>query len=52
MPARLIIELHVNDEGVYKPASLLRRIGGFVVVYHHSIESGFGVLLLEPVEFG
>ncbi len=29
----LIIELHVNDERVYKPDSLPRKIGGFAVFY-------------------
>lgn len=44
---RIIIELHVNDERVYKPDSFPRRIGGFAVFYHRSPESVFGGLLLQ-----
>ena len=46
----LIIELHVNDERVYKPDSLPRRIGGFAVYYHHSQESVFGGLSVQGRE--
>lgn len=46
----LIIELHINDERVYKPDSLPRKIGGFAVFYHHSKESVFGGLSLQGRE--
>jgi len=37
----LIVELHVNDQRVYQPNSLPRRIGGFGVHYHHQADSVF-----------
>ncbi len=46
----LIIELHVEDDRVYKPHSLPRRIGGFAVFYHHSKESVFGGLSVQGRE--
>lgn len=46
----LIIELHVNDERVYKPDSLPRKIGGFAAFYHHSQESVFGGLSVQGRE--
>lgn len=46
----LIIELHVNDERLYKPNSLPQRIGGFAVFYHHSQESVFGGLSVQGRE--
>lgn len=46
----LIIELHVNDERVYKPDSLPRKIGGFAVFYQHSKESILGGLSLQGRE--
>lgn len=46
----LIIELHVNDERVYKPDSLPRRIGGFAVFYQHRQVSVFGGLSVQGKE--
>jgi hypothetical protein len=38
---RLIVELRVDDQRVYQPNSLPRRIGGFAVHYYHQADSVF-----------
>ena len=41
MCPRLLVELHVEDQRVYQPNSLPRRIGGFAVHYYHQTDSVF-----------
>ena len=47
---RLIVELHVDDQRVYQPDSLPRRIGGFAVHYHHQADSVFEGLSMRGRE--
>jgi hypothetical protein len=47
---QLIVELHVDDQRVYKPNSLPRRIGGFAVYYYHQADSVFGGLSIRGRE--
>jgi hypothetical protein len=47
---QLIVELHVDDQRVYKPNSLPRRIGGFAVYYYHQADSVFGELSIRDRE--
>jgi hypothetical protein len=47
---RIIIELCVDDQRTYEAGSLPRRIGGFAVHYHHSLQSVFEELSVQGRE--